>query len=60
MLSGPVIIVGGYTSFGTIWTFSITTIAMLSPMILLYTLRDRYVGDIEKKETLPMTDVTTK
>jgi hypothetical protein len=54
---GPVIIVGGYTGFGTIWTFSITTVVMLTPMLLLYFLRTRIVGDAPKKENLPMTDV---
>jgi hypothetical protein len=57
--TGPVIIVGGYTGFGTIWTFSITTVVMLTPMLLLYFLRTRIVGDNPKKDNLPMNDLNT-
>jgi len=54
---GPVIIVGGYTEFGTAWTFSVTTVFMLTPIIWLYLLRRRIVGKDPKNESLPMTDV---
>ncbi|CRK92704.1 CLUMA_CG006231, isoform A [Clunio marinus] len=61
---GPVIIVGGYTKFGTIWTFSVTTIVMIIPIVLLYMLRNRVVGNgsqkIENPNNINMTDVSTQ
>lgn len=47
---GPVIIVSGYTNFGTIWTFSITTLLMLTPIIWFYVLRKRLIPETAKKE----------
>lgn len=54
---GPIIIVGGYTSFGTTWTFSITTFFMLLPMLWLYILRKRIVDNSAKPvDDLPLTE----
>jgi len=38
---GPVIIVSGYTNFGTTWTFAVTTAFMTIPMAWLYIVRNR-------------------
>lgn len=53
---GPVAVGSIYTRYGTSWTFGITCIMMILPMIWLYILRDRLdivtksVKDVELTE----------
>jgi hypothetical protein len=67
LTSGPVIIISGYINFGTVWTFSVVTVGMILPMILLFCLRNRFVLVLSKlkenenaKETLPMTEIDSE
>lgn len=46
---GPVVVGLIYTRYGTAWTFGLTIIVMIPPMILLYILRDRL--DIKSEDT---------
>lgn len=45
---GPIAVGSIYTRYGTSWTFGITCIMMILPMIWLYILRDRL--DIGRKD----------
>jgi hypothetical protein len=57
---GPIILLGGYTRFGISWTFAITTLAMITPMILLFTIRERILSKTETPETLQMTEIKSE
>lgn len=47
---GPLAVGSLYTRYGTTWTFTVTCVMMILPMIWLYLLRDRlYVEEVDIK-----------
>lgn len=47
---GPLAVGSIYTRYGTTWTFIVTSVMMLLPMIWLYLLRDRlYIEEVDIK-----------
>lgn len=54
---GPVAVGSIYTRYGTSWTFGITCVMMVLPMVWLYILRDRLDIDAKSVKDVEMTAV---
>lgn len=50
---GPVFVTYIYTEFGTIWTFSMTTVMMVVSMVWLYLFLERLIPQEEKSDQQP-------
>ena len=52
---GPLAVGSLYTRYGTTWTFTVTCLMMILPMIWLYLLRDRLITEeVDIKKTIEM------
>lgn len=52
---GPLAVGSLYTRYGTTWTFTVTCLMMMLPMIWLYLLRDRlFIEEVDIKKTIEM------
>jgi len=58
---GPIAVGSIYTRYGTTWTFAITTIMMVFPMIWLYFLRHRlHIEPAETTKSVEMKELNGK